>query len=94
MSTLSMPLCQSLPCEMCSACDDFGCLPLSVAGFDHFCLEVQSDDINAVKQQLAAAGIEAEQQFGGVVVKTFWGAGQCKQHLHWRPRLERGFAEF
>jgi hypothetical protein len=38
---------------------------------------VQSDDINAVKQQLAAAGIEAEQQFDGVVVKRFGAQGNA-----------------
>jgi extradiol dioxygenase family protein len=47
------------------------------AGFDHFCLVVESDDIQAVQQQLAAAGITAEPQFDGVVVKRFGAQGNA-----------------
>jgi hypothetical protein len=47
------------------------------AGFDHFCLVVGSDDIQAVQQQLAAAGITAEPQFDGVVVKRFGAQGNA-----------------
>lgn len=47
------------------------------AGFDHLCLVVQSGDIHAVKQQLAAAGIEAEPQFDGVVVQRFGAQGNA-----------------
>jgi catechol 2,3-dioxygenase-like lactoylglutathione lyase family enzyme len=42
---------------------------------DHFCLTVAGDDIEAVKEQLAAAGVEAEQQFDGVVVRRFGAQG-------------------
>lgn len=38
---------------------------------------VQSDDIEAVRQQLAAAGIQAEPQFDGVVVKRFGAQGNA-----------------
>jgi len=48
-----------------------------VAGFDHFCLVVESDDIESVRQQLAAQGIQAEPQFDGVVVKRFGAQGDA-----------------
>lgn len=48
-----------------------------VTGFDHFCLVVESDDIESVRQQLAAQGIEAEPQFDGVVVKRFGAQGDA-----------------
>lgn len=52
--------------------------PLAAAGFDHFCLVVQEHDIEGVRQQLAAAaGIEAEAQFDGVVVKRFGAQGNA-----------------
>lgn len=46
-------------------------------GFDHFCLVVESDDIESVRQQLAAQGIQAEPQFDGVVVKRFGAQGDA-----------------
>lgn len=49
----------------------------AAAGFDHFCLVVQEHDIDGVRQQLAAAGIEAEAQFDGVVVKRFGAQGNA-----------------
>lgn len=45
---------------------------------DHFCLVVQEHDIEGVRQQLAAAGIEAEAQFDGVVVKRFGTQGNAR----------------
>lgn len=54
------------------------CLVLSAAGFDHFCLVVQSDDINDVKQQLAAVGMDAEPQFDGVVVTRYGAQGNAR----------------
>lgn len=42
---------------------------------DHFCLTVAGDDIEAVRKQLSAAGVEAEQQFDGVVVRRFGAQG-------------------
>jgi hypothetical protein len=38
---------------------------------------VQEDDIEGVRQRLAAAGIEAERQFDGVVVKRFGAQGNA-----------------
>jgi catechol 2,3-dioxygenase-like lactoylglutathione lyase family enzyme len=47
------------------------------ANLDHVCLVVAGDDIEAVKQQLAAVGVQAEQQFDGVVVKRFGAQGNA-----------------
>lgn len=47
------------------------------ANLDHVCLVVGGDDIEVVKQQLAAVGVQAEQQFDGVVVKRFGAQGNA-----------------
>lgn len=47
------------------------------ANLDHLCLVVGGDDIEDVKQRLAALGVQAEQQFDGVVVKRFGAQGNA-----------------
>lgn len=49
----------------------------STLNVDHFCLVVAGDSVEAVRQQLAAAGVEAEQQFDGVVVRRFGAQGNA-----------------
>jgi catechol 2,3-dioxygenase-like lactoylglutathione lyase family enzyme len=49
----------------------------AAANLDHICLVVGGDDIEQVKQQLAAVGVQAEQQFDGVVVKRFGAQGNA-----------------
>jgi hypothetical protein len=46
-----------------------------VRNVDHFCLNVEADDINAVKQHLEELGVQAEEQFDGFVVKRFGAQG-------------------
>jgi len=46
-----------------------------VRNVDHFCLNVEANDINAVKQQLEELGVQAEEQFDGFVVKRFGAQG-------------------
>jgi catechol 2,3-dioxygenase-like lactoylglutathione lyase family enzyme len=49
----------------------------AAANLDHLCLVVGGDDIEVVKQQLEAVGVQAEQQFDGVVVKRFGAQGNA-----------------
>jgi catechol 2,3-dioxygenase-like lactoylglutathione lyase family enzyme len=49
----------------------------AAANMDHVCLVVAGRDIEQVKQQLAAVGVQAEQQFDGVVVKRFGAQGNA-----------------
>jgi hypothetical protein len=65
-----------LPSVQDTAAPTFACARVTArAGFDHFCLCVDVGDIEAVRARLAAAGIEAEQQFDGVVVERFGAQG-------------------
>lgn len=48
------------------------------ANLDHLCLVVGGDDIEDVKQRLAEVGVQAEQQFDGVVVKRFGAQGDAR----------------
>jgi catechol 2,3-dioxygenase-like lactoylglutathione lyase family enzyme len=45
---------------------------------DHFCFVVSSSSIEAVKQELESAGINAEEQFDGYVVKRYGAQGNAR----------------
>lgn len=45
---------------------------------DHFCLEVESNSMEAVRDQLEALGVVAEEQFDGQIVNRFGAQGTAK----------------